>query len=166
MNLAGRRLLRLTAFPAVLAASTALPRVCSAGDVTAFVALSHPAENWSRGYGAALASTWFTALRLEAEAARIPGDSPGITMTSFTGSAMLAPPIGLLTPYGGVGVGVFRQSLLDGSDLGTLKCLVLGAKLKLGPILVVKGEYRSIRLSGTPRLAMDERISAGAGISF
>jgi len=132
----------------------------------AFAAISAPSENWTRGYGASLSSTWFRVLNFEAEAARIPGETPEITMTSFTGSAFLAPPIGVFVPYGGVGVGVFRQTTIADSDTGTLKCLVLGAKLRLGPIFVVKGEYRSLHLSGTPLLAMDRRLSLGAGISF
>lgn len=142
-----------------------VPGPSGAGDVTAFVAFSAPDENWARGYGAALASTWFQVVSFEGEAARIPGDSPQATMTTFTGSALLAPPLGFLIPYGGVGAGLFRQTLGDASDTGTLRCFVLGAKLKLG-LLVVKGEYRRFELSGEPLLAMDRRISAGAGISF
>jgi hypothetical protein len=132
----------------------------------AFAAVSAPAENWTRGYGASLSSTWFRVLNFEAEAARIPGETPEVTMTSFTGGAFLAPPIGALVPYGGVGVGLFRQTRLARSDTGTLKCVVLGAKLRLGPIFVVKGEYRTFQLSGEPLLAMERRLSIGAGISF
>src|SRR5690625_3319878 len=74
----------------------------AAGDVTAFAALARPAEDWERGYGAALTSTWFQVINLEGEAARLPGETPDASMTSFTGSALLAPPIGIVTPYGGV----------------------------------------------------------------
>jgi len=70
-----------------------------------------------------------------------------------------------LTPYGGLGVGVFRQTLGSGSDTGTLRAFILGAKVKLG-LVVIKGEYRKINLSGGPFLEMTARISAGAGISF
>jgi hypothetical protein len=38
-------------------------------------------------------------------------------------------------------------------------------KLKLG-LLVVRAEYRTFELSGTPLLDLDHRIYAGAGISF
>ena len=135
------------------------------GDVIAFVAAASPTGNWSRGYGAALSSTWFQVLSFEGEAARIPGERTDTTMTTFTGSALLAPPIGFLVPYGGVGVGVFQQTVGGENDRGTLRAFVLGAKLKLG-LLVLKGEYRNLQLSGDPLLAMDRRISAGAGISF
>jgi len=127
--------------------SMALPGLARAGDITAFVTLPAPTENWSRGYGATLSSTWFQVVNLEAEAAR------------------LAPPIGVLTPYGGLGVGVFRQTLGSASDTGTLRAFILGAKVKLG-LVVIKGEYRKINLSGGPFLEMTARISAGAGISF
>jgi len=145
--------------------SMALPGLARAGDITAFVALPAPTETWGRGYGATLSSTWFQAINLEGEAARLPGDRTDAAMTSFTAAALLAPPIGVLTPYGGVGVGVFRQTLGTVSDTGTLKAFILGAKVKLG-LVVIKGEYRKITLSGTPLLDMTARISAGAGISF
>jgi len=137
----------------------------AAGDATVFAAWPSPKEPWNRGYGAALSSTWFQVVSLEAEAARIPAQNQDGNMTSFTGSALLAPPIGFLTPYGGVGIGLFRQTLGSLSDTGVLRATILGAKLKLG-LIVLKGEYRSLSLSGNPLLPMDHRISAGAGISF
>ncbi|MBI3932990.1 MAG: hypothetical protein HY317_06215 [Acidobacteria bacterium] len=137
-----------------------------AGDITVFAAKGAPDETWARGYGGALSSTWFHVINLEAEAARMPGDAEDASMTAFTGSALLAPPLGILTPYGGLGFGLFRQSLGDLRDTGTLKALVLGAKLKLGGLVVIKGEYRRYDLSGEPLLPLDSRISAGAGISF
>jgi hypothetical protein len=140
-------------------------RPASAGDVTAFVTFPSPSDQWDRGYGAALTSTWFQAINLEGEAARIPGELGDSNMTSFTGSALLAPPLGPLVPYGGVGIGLFRQTVGDDSDTGLVRCFVLGAKLKLG-LAVVKGEYRRIDLSGQPLIDMDRRISFGAGISF
>jgi hypothetical protein len=150
---------------AVLAACLASSATAGAGDITAFLAYPAPTTTWARGYGAAISSTWFTAISLEGEAARLPGDSTDTAMTSFTGSAMLAPPLGIFTPYGGLGIGVFRQTLGNDSDTGTLKAFILGAKIKLG-LLVLKGEYRRLTLSGQPLVPMTARISAGAGISF
>jgi len=149
----------------ILMISMAVPGLVRAGDITAFVALPAPTDTWGRGYGATLSSTWFQAVSLEGEAARLPGERTDAAMTSFTAAALLAPPIGVLTPYGGVGVGLFRQTLGPESDTGTLKAFILGAKVKLG-LVVLKGEYRRITLSGTPLLNMTARISAGAGISF
>src|SRR5689334_22647582 len=99
-----------------------------AGDITVFMAKSQPSERWGTGYGAALSSTWFRVATFEAEVARVPGpdltdvDSSG--MTSFTGSALLSVPLGPLTPYGGLGVGFFRQTRGELSDTGHLKALV------------------------------------------
>src|SRR6266705_3524309 len=120
-----------------------------AGDATVFAAWTSPRDAWGRGYGAALSSTWFQVVSFEAEAARIPGQTPDGNMTSFTGSALLAPPIGFLTPYGGLGIGLFRQTLGALSDTGVLRASILGAKVKVG-LLVLKVEYRKIGLSGTP----------------
>ena len=144
----------------------ALPATAPAGDVTVFVTLPFPAENWARGYGAALSSTWFKVLTFEGEAARVPGESPEAGMTSFTASALLSPPIGGLIPYGGVGLGLFRQTLGSESDLGRLRALVLGTKLRLKDLIVLRAEYRVLELSGDPLLAMDRRLSFGAGIAF
>ena len=164
MSLApGRPSVLLLAAAAV--ALAAVPEPVTAGDVTAFVALPAPTDIWGRGYGATLSSTWFQAINLEGEAARLPGDSTEAAMTSFTGSALLAPPIGIVTPYGGLGIGLFRQTLGAASDTGTLRAFILGAKIKIG-LVVVKGEYRRLTLSGTPLLPMTARISAGAGITF
>jgi len=149
-----------------LAALGAPSRRAEAGDAMVFVALASPREDWKTGYGASLSSTWFKVLNFEAEAGRTSAEIVGGTMTAFTGSALIAPPVGILIPYGGLGVGVFRQTLGGDSDTGTLKCLVLGAKLKLGPLLIVKGEFRRFTLSGEPLLPMDKRISVGAGLSF
>jgi hypothetical protein len=147
---------------AVLAASP----LARAGDITAFAARGTPLENWEDGYGAALSTTFLHVLSFEGEAARLPGKVKEDNMTSFTGSALLAPPVGFVTPYGGLGVGLFRQSVGGRTDTGRLKAMILGAKLKLGGLLVLKAEYRKFDLSGSPLLALETRLSVGAGISF
>jgi hypothetical protein len=137
-----------------------------AGDVTAFLALPLPRDTWVGGYGAALTSTWFNLLTFEGEAARLNGNTRDTGMTAFTASAFLSPPIGSLIPYAGVGYGVFRQTAANDSDLGRLRTVVAGVKLKIKGLLVLKGEYRSYQLSGQPLLPLDARLSAGAGIAF
>jgi hypothetical protein len=156
-------MVRVVLATASLLAGGALP--AAAGDVTAFMTFPSPGDIWDRGYGAALTSTWFQAIGLEAEAARMPLDSADGTMTSFTASALLAPPVGALTFYGGVGFGLYRQTVGEEGETSTLRCFILGAKLRLG-LLVVRGDYRSTRLSGDPLLPMDKRYSLGAGITF
>jgi hypothetical protein len=142
------------------------PGSARAGDVTAFVALPRPSDSWERGYGAALSSTWFNVVTFEGEAARVPGTSTDEQMTSFTASALLSPPVGALTPYGGLGIGLFRQTVGDDADTGRLRAWILGAKVRLGGLVVLKGEYRRLELSGDPLLPMDSRLSFGAGIAF
>jgi len=121
---------------------------------------------WGTGVGGTLTTTWFKLVCLEAELARQPGLPIDSSMTSFTASALLAPPIGPFTPFGGLGVGVFRQSRGPLRDNGTLKAFVLGVKLKVAGLLVIRAEYRAIALSGEPLLGMDKRLSGGIGISF
>jgi len=151
---------------ALAVAVLAPPREVAAGDVIAFVAQPSPTDTWALGFGAAISSTWFKLLNFEGEGARLPGDSSGISMTSFTGSALVAPPIGFITPYGGLGIGLFRQTLGTLSDTGVMHALIFGVKVKIGPVFVIKGEYRRQNLSGNPLLEMTHRVSAGAGIAF
>jgi hypothetical protein len=68
--------------------------------------------------------------------------------------------------FGGFGVGIYRQSRGDSRENGTLKTFILGAKVKVGGLVVIRAEYRGISLAGTPLLDMDKRLSAGIGISF
>src|SRR4051794_6965397 len=95
---------------ALFAAVLLCPQWVSAGDVTVFTAGSGPSERWGSGYGAALSSTWFRFGTFEAEVARMDGQDADSGMTSFTGSALLSVPLSFVTPYGGVGVGLFRQT--------------------------------------------------------
>jgi hypothetical protein len=150
---------------ALAASLLAAPRT-RGGDLTAFVALPLPTDQWGRGFGAALASTWFSVVTFEGEAARLTGEGPSSSMTSFTAGAFLAPPTGDFVPYGGVGIGLFRQTFGTQSDTGVLRCFVAGLKVRLGQILVVKGEYRRISLSGEPFFPLEHRYSVGGGISF
>ena len=136
-----------------------------AGDITVFISKARPDEIWADGYGAALGSTWFKLITLEAEVARLPGEFPDSGMTSFTGSALLSAPLPIVTPYGGLGVGIFRQTRGDDRDTGTLKALVLGGKMTFG-LAVVRIDYRKLHLSGPPMLELDHRLSLGVGLSF
>src|SRR4051812_26732868 len=137
-----------------------------AGDVTIFTSRGQPSENWENGYGAALSSTWFRLATFEAEVARASGKPGDSGMTSFTGSALLSVPLAFVTPYGGVGIGLFRQTLGADSHTGHLRAFVLGAKIHVGGLIVVRGDYRRIDLSGTPLIQLDHRLAGGVGITF
>ncbi|HEY5908443.1 MAG TPA: hypothetical protein VIZ31_10385 [Vicinamibacteria bacterium] len=134
-------------------------------EITAFLSTGSPSEVWGSGVGAALTSTLFKIVMLDAELARQGYETGDGRLLSFSAAACLAPTIGPLTPYAGFAVGVQRQTLNEFGGNGTLKSVLGGVKLKLG-LLVVRAEYRTFELSGTPLLDLDHRIYAGAGISF
>jgi hypothetical protein len=143
-----------------------LPSPARAGDIVAFVSDARPEELWEHGYGAALSFSFFRVATFEGEAARMPAIGDGREMTSFTGSALLSPPIGKLVPYAGLGVGLYRQTASDTSDTDTLRVLVVGLKVGLGGLVVLKAEYRDFELPDDALLLVDKRFSIGAGISF
>jgi hypothetical protein len=157
----GARLAGLLSVTCLVGATAPAP----AAELTAFVGRPSPTELWGKAYGATLTTTWFSLLALEAEAARHRGETEQSGMTLFTASAFLAPAIGRIVPYGGPGVGVFHQSVGSLSDTGTILTFALGARLKLGP-LVLRAEWRRLGLSGEPLLPADDRYSAGIGVSF
>jgi len=137
-----------------------------AGDITVFLAQPMPSELWTRGFGAALAANLLGIVTIEGEAARLPGSASDLSMTTFTLSGLISPPIGSLVPYGGLGFGFYRQAFADGSDTNVLTALILGVKLKIGSALVIKGEFRNLNLPTDAPIRMDNRYSVGAGIQF
>src|SRR5262245_56240545 len=82
------------------------PMPARALEAVVFLSHASPAV-WATGIGGTLSSTWFRLVSFEAELGRQPGEPIDSSMTSFTASALLAPPVGPFTPYGGFGVGVF-----------------------------------------------------------
>lgn len=141
------------------------PRPAAAIEAVAFLSTGSPGETWGRGIGAALTSTWFKIVMIDAELARQTYDGVDGQLLSFSAAACLAPSFGRFVPYAGFGVGVHRQTLGPLSDNGTLTSLMVGGRLKLG-LLVLRAEYRTFELSGNPLVSLEHRISVGAGISF
>jgi hypothetical protein len=137
-----------------------------ASEITVFVSKASPDDEWASGFGGAFSISFFSIVHFEGELARQAGELPEQSMYSLTGGVLLAPPTGRIVPYAGIGVGAFRQELGTLSDHGTHSALMLGLKMKLGPIFVVKGEYRRFSLSGVPLLEFNNRFSVGAGLSF
>lgn len=152
------------AFALFLLPAAAAPRA-GATELSVFLSHASPGDNWKTGVGGTLSTTWFRVVNLEAELARQTEKLDDGGMTSFTGAALLAPRIGALRPYAGLGVGVFRQTLGSQSDTGTLGAFIVGVKAEVG-LLLLKGEYRRLSLSGDPLIPMDKRFSAGIGIVF
>ncbi len=142
-------------------------RAARGGDVTVFVGEPSPGEGWGRAYGAAVMSSVVPFIGFEGEASRVSGSTLDTSMTAFTASAVVSPPLGFVTPYGGAGAGVFRQTLAGGiTDTGRLTALFAGLKVKTAGILVLKAEYRKLSFSGDPPIKLDSRIAVGAGVSF
>jgi len=135
-------------------------------EAVVFVSGASPEVTWSRGYGATVGFGFLKLAAFEAELARQPGAALDSGMTSVTGAALFAPAFGPVVPFIGLGVGAFRQTMGTRSDFGTHSAFVVGAKLKLAGLLVLRVEWRKLGLAGTPLLPLDDRISGGVGIAF
>jgi len=154
---------RVAAFAliALLAASSG-----RAGDVTVFVARPDPSEPWREGFGATLGAGILGLGALEVEAVRFAADGPEGDMTSFSGTALIAPSVGPLVPFAGLGLGLYRQSLGSASQTDVVRSFAAGLKINVGRVFVIRGEYRRLTFAGTPLIEMDRRYSLGAGIQF
>ena len=141
-------------------------RPAGAFEATVFASGASPELKWSRGYGATLGFGFLRLAAFEAELARQPGAVHDSGMTSLTGAALLAPSIGPVVPFVGLGVGLFRQTLTGDSDFGTHSAFIVGAKVKLAGLIVLRVEWRKLGLAGTPLLPLDDRFSGGVGIAF
>jgi hypothetical protein len=158
-----RRSLRTAGLLAVIAVVS--DSSAAALEATVFISSASPGSTWSGGVGASLTSTFFHIAAFDAELARQGYQSADGRLLSFSVSAMLAPSFGRFTPYAGLGVGLFHESLGNLSDNGTLHSLIAGGKFRIG-ILVLKAEYRTLQLQATPLVEINHRVYAGAGISF
>ena len=160
------RLSRARLLVVALALLPALAGRAQAGDIVVFASWPSPSNEWGTGYGAAYSQTLIPLVGFEFELAQQSGERTEESMNTFSASALLVPPIGPLTPYGGLGFGFFRQTVDARSDTGTFHALILGVKLKLGSILVLRGDWRRLSLSGDPPIPVEYRVSIGAGLSF
>ncbi len=131
-----------------------------------FLSEASPEIRWSRGYGATVGFGFLKLAAFEAEVARQPGEALDSGMTSLTGAALFAPSFGAFVPFIGLGVGFQRQNVGSASDYGTHSAFIVGAKLKLAGILVLRAEWRKLGLAGTPLIPFDDRFSGGVGVSF
>jgi hypothetical protein len=154
--------LRLALFAFVLL----FPVSARAAEITAFLSKATPDDDWASGVGGAFSIGLLSIVHFEGEICRQSAEIEGAQMYSLTGSVLLAPPTGKVVPYGGLGIGGFRQEFGERSDTGSLTALVLGLKFKPVGLLVLKGEYRRLGLSGDPIFPMDNRFSVGAGLAF
>ena len=90
----------------------------------------------------------------------------GVSLYSGAAKAYLGPSIGRFVPYGGIGAGVYHESLPGKSDEGTIGLIFAGAKLKFPFGLVVRGEYQWVNMPDGVLVKLDHRYFFAAGLSF
>jgi hypothetical protein len=161
-----RTLRCLLAAVAVVLALAVAPSESSAAEISGFLTYPMPSENWNTGYGGALSTGIAGIITFEGELAYLPVETQTGSLTSFTASALVSPPVGQFVPYGGLGFGFFRQTLADQSDTGRIHALIIGLKWKFGSMGSVRVDFREFDLSGEPLVQLQRRLSVGVGISF
>ena len=151
---------------AVAAALLASPAPARAAELTAFFSGATPGETWTTGYGGMLTITLFNIVSGELEGAWQASELPSTSLFSLSAKAYIGPQFGRVVPYGGIGAGVYRESLLGDSDTGTLGLVFLGAKLKFPFGLVVRAEFQWVDLPTPVPVDLDNRYLFGLGLSF
>jgi hypothetical protein len=166
-----RHLVRVLAATALFALLLAAPHSAEAGEITLFYSSNNPRETWRAGQGGTLSLGLVKIAQLEFEAARgldkLDQEDPRRT-TYFTGGAALKLPFTRVSPFAGLGVGVYHQSLGVGWKISTLEAAFVGVKVRIADLIVLRGEGRRIRMHGirTPYREIESRLSIGAGIAF
>jgi hypothetical protein len=151
---------------ALILGITFLPAPARGLEATIFVSGASPEIVWERGYGGMLGFGFLKLAAFEVEVARQPGALLESGMISLTGAALFAPSFGAFVPFIGIGAGFQRQEEAVTSDYGTHSAFIVGAKVKLAGVLVLRAEWRKLGIAGTPLLAIDDRFAGGVGVSF
>ncbi len=158
---------RVAAAAVVLLALAALPgRDTRAAEISVLVGGASPGENWGTAWGGMLTITLFNIVHGEVEGAYQGGALEGTSLYTASAKAYLGPTIGRFVPYGGIGAGVYHQSLPIDDDQGTTGLLFVGAKLKFPMGLVLRGEYQWVDLPDAAPLLFDNRYFFAVGLSF
>ena len=141
-------------------------RTASPAELTVFASGAGPGETWSTGYGGMMTITLFNIVGGEIEGAWQGSDLPSTSLFSLSAKAYLSPQFGRFVPYGGLGAGVYRESVLNNSDTGTLGLIFLGVKFKFPMGLVLRGEYQWVDLPMAAPVDLEHRYIFGVGLSF
>ncbi len=141
-------------------------RTASPAEITAFLSGASPGESWSTGYGGMLTITLFNIVGGDLEGAWQGSDLPSTSLFSLSAKAYIGPQFGRFVPYGGIGVGVYRESVLGDSDTGTLGLAFLGLKLKFPFGLVIRGEFQWVNVPMAAPVDLDHRYILGLGLTF
>jgi len=143
-----------------------LTQRADAGEFTVLWAANQPRADWGSSLGATLSFGLAPVVDLEMEGVRGSSSAGDTRMSYFTGAAALRLPIRGLTPFAGVGAGVFHQSRDEDWQVGALWATFAGLKVRLAGLITLRGEYRRLNLTNTPFVDLQSRVSVAAGIAF
>ena len=164
LKIAGSRV----AVAALLLAGLALvpAPAARAAEISVLVGSGSPDVAWGTCWGGMLTITLFNIVHGEVEGARQGGPFEGTSLYTASAKAYLGPTFGRLVPYGGLGVGVYHQSLPIDDDQGTTGLLFAGVKLKFPFGLVLRGEYQWVDMPEAAPVQLDNRYFFAVGLSF
>jgi opacity protein-like surface antigen len=150
-----------------LLALAALPaREARAAEISVLVGGASPDTTWGTCWGGMLTITLFNIVHGEVEGAYQGGALESTSLYTASAKAYLGPTFGRFVPYGGIGAGVYHQSLPTDDDQGTTGLVFVGAKLKFPMGLVLRGEYQWVNLPDAAPLKLDNRYFFAVGLSF
>jgi hypothetical protein len=150
----------------VAALLSAAARTAAPAEIGVFLSGADPSEVWSSGWGGTLTITLFDLVGGELEGAWQGGEAPSTSLFSLSAKAYLGPSFGRVVPYGGIGAGIYRESIPSGSDTGTLGQVFVGLKLKFPFGLIVRGELQWVDLPLAAPVDLDRRYFVGLGLGF
>ena len=145
---------------------SAVPPAATPAEIGVFLSGADPGESWGTGWGGTLTITLFNLIGGELEGAWQPSPLPSTSLLTLSAKAYIGPSFGRLVPYGGIGAGVYRESVLGDSDTGTLGQFFVGLKLKFPFGLVVRGEFQWVDLPMAAPVDLDHRYFIGLGLAF
>ena len=164
LKITGRRALVAVLLAAGLVTLPA--RDARAAEISVLVGSGSPDTAWGTLWGGMLTITLFNIVHGEVEGARQSGAFEGTSLYTASAKAYLGPTFGRFVPYGGIGAGVYHQSLPVDDDQGTTGLVFVGAKLKFPMGLVLRGEYQWISLPDAAPVPLDNRYFFAVGLSF
>ena len=138
-----------------------------AAEISVLVGAGSPSEVWGTAWGGMLTISLFNIVYGEIEGARQGGGTlDNVSLYSAAAKAYIGPNFGRLVPYGGIGVGVYHESLPSATDQGTTGLVFAGVKLKFPFGLVLRGEYQWLNMPDAVLVNLDKRYFIAAGLSF
>ena len=150
---------------AIAAVAAAPAREARAAEISVLVGGASPDTTWGTCWGGILTITLFGIVHGDVEGARQSGALEGTSLYTASAKAYLGPSFGRCVPFGGIGAGVYHQSLPVDDDQGTTGLLFVGAKLKFPIGLVLRAEYQWVDLPEAALLQLDNSYFIAVGLS-